>query len=236
MIFKTGKYRVLVIPDLHCPFEHKDSLAFLRAVKVKYNTDKIICLGDELDAYALSTYEHGPDTFSAGHELDEAIKHLQPFYEAFPNTSVCTSNHTNRIVKKAFRAGIPSKFLKTFAEILDAPKGWQWMDKWIIDSVVYEHGEGYSGSAAARLIAKDNMKSTVFGHVHSHAGVQYISNPYEQFFGMNCGCLIDEDAYAFHYAKLMKNKPVLGCGVVIGGIPQFIPMIQNSNKRWIGRL
>lgn len=236
MIFKTGKQSVLAIPDLHAPFEHKDALDFLQAVEKKHKIDKIICLGDEIDAYALSTYEHGPDTYSAGHELDKAIQHLQPFYHAFPKTSVCTSNHTNRIVKRAFKAGLPAKFLKTFADILEAPSGWVWQDKWVCDNVVYEHGEGYSGSAAARLIVKDNMKSTVFGHVHSHAGVQYVSNPYEQFFGLNCGCLVDTEAYAFAYSKLMKNKPVLGCGIIISGVPQFIPLIENRSNRWIGRL
>lgn len=236
MLFKTGRQVVLAIPDLHAPFEHRDSLAFLKAVEKKFNVDRIVCLGDEIDAYALSTYEHGPDTFSAGHELDAAVKRLQPFYEAFPVVAVCTSNHTNRIVKKAFKAGLPAKFLRSFAEILDAPKGWIWQDKWIFDNIVYEHGEGYSGAAAVKLIVKDNMKSTVFGHVHSHGGVTYVSNPYEQFFGMNCGCLVDVDAYAFAYAKNMKNKPVLGCGVIDKGVPHFIPMIENRSNRWNGRI
>lgn len=236
MYYKTGKNVVLAIPDLHCPFEHKDSLSFLKAVQDKYKPNKIICLGDEIDAYALSTFEHGPDTYSAGHELEKAIKHLLPFYKQFPKVSVCTSNHTNRIVKRAFKAGLPAKFLKEFADILDAPKDWVWLDRWIVDDVVYEHGEGYSGAAAVKLIAKDNMKSTVFGHVHSYAGVQYISNPYEQFFGMNCGCLVDNDAYAFAYSKNMKSKPALGCGIIDRGIPYFIPMIEDRSKRWIGRL
>ncbi len=236
MLFKTGRQTVLAIPDLHAPFEHRDALAFLKAVETKYKPDKIVCLGDELDAYALSEYEHGPDTFSAGHELERAIEHLQPFYLHFPQTLVCTSNHTNRIIKKAFRAGLPAKFLKSFREILDAPKGWEWADRFILDNVIYEHGEGYSGAAAARLIAKDNMKSTVFGHVHAYAGIVYVTNPYEQFFGMNCGCLVDDDAYAFHYGKLMKNKPILGCGVIEKGVPHFIPMVLNTHKRWIGRI
>ncbi len=236
MRFKQGKQTVLAIPDLHCPFEHKDSLEFLKAVHAKFKCTTVINLGDEIDGYALSTYEHGPDTYSAGHELDEAIKHLQPFYKAFPNVAVCTSNHTNRIVKKAFKAGIPAKFLKTFAEILDAPPGWQWGDRFIVDDVIYEHGEGYSGAAAVKLIAKDNMKSTVFGHVHSYGGIQYISNPYEMFFGMNCGCLVDGEAYAFAYSKLMKSKPTLGCGVIDRGIPFFIPLVEDRHNRWVGKL
>lgn len=236
MIFKTGKNVVLAIPDLHCPFEHPDSLAFLQAVQIKYKPTKVVCLGDEIDAYALSTFEHGPDTYSPGHELERAIKHLLPFYEAFPVVYVCTSNHTNRIVKKAFKAGLPEKFLRSFAEILDAPKGWIWADKWIWDDIVYEHGEGYSGAIAHRLIAKDNMKSTVIGHIHAHAGVQYVSNPHEQFFGLNCGCLINDATYAFAYSKNMKNKPVLGCGIIDRGVPYFIPMVENKYKRWTGKL
>jgi hypothetical protein len=36
--------------------------------------------------------------------------------------------------------------------------------------------------------------------------------------------MVDVDAYAFQYGKNSKDKPVIGCGVVIDGVPSFIPM------------
>jgi predicted phosphodiesterase len=40
---------ILVISDLHIPYEHRDALAFLRAVKAKYKPTQVICIGDEVD-------------------------------------------------------------------------------------------------------------------------------------------------------------------------------------------
>jgi hypothetical protein len=57
---------VLVIPDLHCPFEHPDALEFLRAVKKRFMPSVFVCLGDEIDAHAFSRYPKDPDGMSAG--------------------------------------------------------------------------------------------------------------------------------------------------------------------------
>jgi hypothetical protein len=107
-----------------------------------------------------------------------------------------------------------------------------WADHWEFDGIIYEHGDPFSGKDAAIKAAEQNMQSTVIGHVHSFAGIQYSANSKHLIFGFNVGCLIDKDAYAFAYAKKIKRKPILGCGIITNGIPQFIPMTLNSNGRW----
>ena len=89
---------------------------------------------------------------------------------------------------------------------------------------------------AARTIALRNRRSTVIGHHHSHGGVHYLANDEEMLFGMNSGCLIDRNGIAFKYAKHALNAPTLGCGVVLHGVPQFVPMILNSKGRWCGEV
>jgi len=230
------KQVVLAIPDLHCPFEHKDSLRFLKAVKDKFKPTAVVCLGDEIDAHALGDYDHDPDGMAAGQELDVAIQHLQPFYKLFPKTLVCTSNHTARPYRQAFKHGIPRAFLRDYAEFLKAPKGWKWADSWDVDGVVYEHGEGFSGQSAAIKSAQGNMQSTVIGHIHAFAGIQFSANSKHLIFGFNAGCLIDRHAYAFAYGKKIKSKPILGCGIITSGVPTFIPMLLNSKGSWTGSL
>ena len=79
-----------------------------------------------------------------------------------------------------------------------------------------------------------NRKSTVIGHHHSYGAIFYISNDDETIFGMNTGCLIDRDSIAFRYAKNAAFAPTLGVGVVIEGVPHFVPMITHGKrKRWI---
>ena len=53
--------RVLIIPDMHIPYHHPDTIPFLTHLKKKYNPTRIVCAGDELDKHALSYHDHDPD-------------------------------------------------------------------------------------------------------------------------------------------------------------------------------
>lgn len=231
----NGKKNVLVIPDLQCPFEHRDAIPFLKWVVKKYKPDTYVCVGDEVDFHAISDYDHDPDGYSAGHELIKAIERLEEYYALFPNVMVCTSNHTARPFRRAFKYGLPKAFIRDYAEFLKAPKGWQWRDYWVVDGVRYEHGEGQSGPMGALRAAQANMCPTVIGHLHSDAGILYSANDEKLFYGFNVGCLIDKKAYAFAYGKSMKRKPIIGCGLVLKGIPMFIPLLMDKHGRWVGR-
>lgn len=228
--------KVCIIPDLQEPFAHRDALDFIRAVVKKERPTIMVNIGDEADFHALSDWDHDPDGYSAGDELKECIKKLKNWYGEFPEMKVCISNHTARPFRKAFKHGIPKAFIRDYHEFLCAPKGWQWADSWEIDGVVYEHGEGFSGREGAIKAALANMQSTVIGHIHSFAGIQYSANSKHLIFGFNVGCLIDRHAYAFNYGAKMKNKPILGCGIVDRGIPKFIPMLLDKSGRWVGKI
>lgn len=228
--------RILVVPDLQLPFHHKDAFAFLKAVKAKFKPTEYVNLGDEVDFHALSQWKPDPDGYSPGHELDLALEALHEFYKIFPVQKVCTSNHTVRPFKRAYDHGIPRKLLRDYKEFLEAPDGWEWRDYWVIDEIRFEHGEGVSGMYAHTKAAQQNMRSTVIGHIHSFAGIQYVACHDRLIFGFNAGCLIDNDAYAFAYGKKIRNKPILGCGIIIDGVPQFIPMLLDRRGRWKGKL
>ena len=227
---------VLAIPDLHCPYEHQDALAFLKAVQRHYRTNRVICLGDEADMHAMSGHDHDPDLDSAGTEHQEMLEHLRPYYRAFPNTQVCHSNHTARPFRKAAEFGIPSVYLRTYAEFMEAPAGWTWGESFDIDLVKYLHGEGYSGWEGALKCAQAHMQSCVIGHIHSRAGVMFNANAKYLIWGLNCGWLGNRKLRAFAYAKNQKDKPILGCGVIRDGVPQFIPMRLTKSGRWSGEL
>lgn len=235
MKLKVGKETVLVISDMQCPFEHPDSIKFLSWIKKRYKPTKIVNIGDEVDFHALSKYFKDPDGYSAGHELKHAKKSLKPLYKLFPKVQVCTSNHVDRPYIRAFEAGLPKSFIKDISEVLEAPKGWQWADKWELDGVTYIHGHVLPGGKHSIQRAVNEVSgSVVFGHVHAHAGVYYKATAEELTFGMNVGCLIDTKAYAFVYGKKYVNKPIIGCGIVHKGLPQFIPMLLNKRGRWVG--
>lgn len=227
---------VLAIPDLQQPFAHQDAFDFIRRLTKEFRPTTVVNMGDEIDFHAMGEWDHDPDGYSAGHELERAIESMKNFYKLHPETLVCTSNHTSRPFRKAFKHGIPVNVLKSYRDMLQAPSGWSWADHWEIDGVIYEHGTGFSGRDGALKAALGNMQSTVIGHLPAWAGIQYAANSKHLLFGFNTGCLIDRHAYAFRYGKDFKNKPILGAGIIQNGQPLYIPMQLNPRGRWTGRL
>ena len=229
----------LAISDLQIPAEHRDALDFTLAVDKEYFPDKkriVVNLGDEVDQHTLGKWPANPNGRSGGDELEEAKHRLRDWFQAFPKTYVCSSNHTYRAWKKAFHSGIPKQFMREVGEVYGAPAGWQWADRWIFNGVLFEHGEHVSGPTAALNAAIQNRMSTVIGHQHTHGGVVHSGAFGSEVFGLNTGCLIDVEQYAFQYGIPLRKKPTLGLGVIKNGVPHFVPMILNKNKRWAGRL
>jgi hypothetical protein len=232
---------IFVIADNQEPFGHKDYLEFCKHVFEKYGQNvladqkRVVHAGDEVDQHSLGRWPSDPAGRSGGDELEEAKLKLRDWYKAFPRVSLCVSNHSFRAWKRAFQAGIPQQFLKEIGDVYDAPPGWKWADRWIIDGICFEHGENVSGETAALKAAKQNRMKTVIGHQHTHAGVIYSGSIHDEIWGLNVGCGIDVDAYAFRYGRALRNKPNLGCGVILEGVPFFIPMILDKHKRWIGK-
>jgi hypothetical protein len=227
---------ILAIPDMHCPFHHEDAIAFLTAVKRKYKPQEIVNLGDLEDWHSISMHDHDPDGLSPGDELKALRKAVKPLFTLFPKMKICSSNHGSLPLRRAFKFGMPSELIKSYRDILQAPKGWKWADQWEVDGIMYEHGEAFAGQQGAIKTANANMQSTVIGHIHAFAGIQYSANQKHLIYGFNTGCLIDRNRYAFAYGKKLKAKPILGCGIIEDGIPTFIPMKLGKNSRWTGKL
>lgn len=217
--------KVLVIPDIHVPFVHKDFLKFCRTMKKNYKPDVIVCLGDIVDNYAFSRFEQSPDAMTASQEIRKTIDGIKPWFELFPNVLACIGNHDLRLSTKMHRVGVPKEVFKTIDELISCPHTWNWANRHVVDGVQYIHGDGFSGRYSHVNAAERHRQNTVIGHCHHSAGVTFLSGNNGDIFGMNCGCGIDDTAYAFAYARNNPFKPVLGCGYVRDGkYPVFIPM------------
>lgn len=234
-----SKETVMVIPDLQIPFDHEDAIPFLKAVARKMNPTTIVQIGDLVDHHALSKYMSDPDGLSAGDELRATIRRLKQYYRAFPDVDVIIGNHDERLKIKAYEAGIPKAYIRDLDEVLEFVDGWQLFESVEIDEVLYEHGHALGnggGNNAFKKAIDANMMNTVYGHFHSAAGIRYFANKKHLCFAFNVGCLMDGHSYAAQYGKNFPQKPILGCGVVINGVPMFIPMVIGANHRWVGKL
>lgn len=212
---------VLVIADTHLPFEKPGYLEFCLATQKKYNCGTVIHIGDEIDNCAINQYLKDPDGMSNSDEADLAQLKMYEWYTAFPDVKVCIGNHTNRPFRVAREAGLSKRFLKSYEDMWDAPKGWKWADSWDIFGVHYTHGTGSSGANGALKRAIQMRKPVVMGHIHTEVGIQYNVSAIDAIYGMQVGCGIDDRQYAFHYAKDTVKKSIISCGVVLdqGRIP-----------------
>lgn len=229
---------ILVVPDQHAPYHHPDMLRFLKAVKGKFPIDLVVNLGDEVDHHALSFHDSDPNLDSAGTELEKAKPVMAALNKLFPQMLVCASNHGSLAFRKAKAHGIPVQYLKSYREVL-FPKGgapgWSWRDEWLIKTplgkIKFQHSSSNPVADAAH-----NRCNLAVGHNHGKFGIEYAASSDFLYWGATFGCLIDNSALAFAYGKLAKNKPIIGCGIILNGKPVLIPMVLDAEGNWIGVL
>lgn len=222
---RTSEHNTLIIGDLHEPFTLDGYLEHCLSTKERFNCDQIIHIGDLVDNHAISYHEHDPDGRSPYDEYELALKKLKRWYDAFPEAKVCLGNHDLLPIRRIYSTGLPKHWLKSLEQILEAPKTYQFALHHEVDGVFYTHGTGTSGDGAAMKIANQNRQHAVIGHLHSVANIKYSASYKDLIFAMTVGCGLDVKQYAFAYGKDMVAKPIISCGVVLGGsVPILIPM------------
>ena len=229
---------ILVIPDLHAPYQHPDALEFLVEVRRKFDPDLTVCLGDELDYHSMSFHDSDPNLDSAGTELEKAKVFMQALHEEFPQVLVCHSNHGSMVFRRAKAHGIPVQMIRRYRDVIfpqHGAQGWSWAHSWRINTplgdVMFKHQT--SGILAD---AAHNSCNLVVGHNHGNFSVEYSASSAHLYYGVYSGCLIDKDSLAFAYGKHSLRKPIVGCSVILNGKPVLIPMILDKDGRWMKSL
>ena len=222
---KAEKSRVLVIGDIHLPFERKDYLQFCKDTYKEYQCNRVVFIGDIIDNNYSSFHSNDPDGIGGGTELEMVIEQVKDWYNAFPDAEICIGNHDAIIMRKAFDSGVPKIWIKEFNDVLKTPN-WQWVTDTYIDGVRYVHGHK---SSKARTAARRDMVSTITGHFHTDFYIDYMFGKTRAIFAMAVGCGIDDSQYAFAYAAGGK-KNAIGCGVVLNGGETPILVKMNLEK------
>jgi hypothetical protein len=231
---------VIFISDLHIPFHHRDSFHFIKAVIDKFtvkDSTRVIFSGDEVDWASVSYHEKNSDLPSPSYEMLESIVYLQELYKIIPVATILESNHGSLLKRKIQSAGLPSKVLRSYNEIFEAPQSWVWVHDCTVrlsnGRLLYCH-HGLSKNALAN--SKTKSMNYIQGHFHSEFSIQYWNNGNKLFWSATASCLVDPEHIAFNYGKNSLMKPILGLVVIIEGHPRLIPMVLDKHKRWIGRL
>jgi len=214
-----------VIPDLHIPFNHKNSIPFLLDTFKKEGVTDIVFIGDLVDNHAISRHQTDAIALGAKQEYEEALLEVHKFTKAFPNLRMPSDgNHDDIPERQAATLGMPTEFLKEFRDLWQLPKGWKIEDELIIDGILFKHKPSAGGANGCFKSCLIEGMSVVFGHLHSVFGIRYYANKRSLKWAMAVGCLINIKDYAFNYGKDFAARPILGCGIIKNGVPKIIPM------------
>jgi len=206
----TKERRILVIGDIHAPFQLDGYLEFCQETYAKHLCNQVIFIGDIIDNHYTSYHETDVDGYSGGEELLKAIEIVTDWKNAFPVADVIIGNHDRMCMRKAQTSEIPSAWIKSYNEVLGT--NWNWSERVVYDNVQYLHGEG----GTARTKAKNDMMSTVQGHIHTQAYTEWMVGRNFRIFGTQVGCGLDGSSYAAAYARHFK-KQAIGNAVILGG-------------------
>jgi len=232
----------IVISDLHAPYNHPDSLDFLKALKKKYKPKWVVCIGDELDNHAMSFHDSDPDLSSAGDELKRGREFLWELERLFPKMDIVDSNHGSMHYRKGKAHGIPKHMLLGYKDLIFGEhnpdgtlsrrrgEGWDWHPDFERDGIYFCHGMSVNTKINVALIGMNFVQ----GHHHGVFDTVYLGTPQKLLWGMTIGCLIDDNSLAFAYNKNTLKRPVIGCGAVVNGQPKLLPMVLEKGGRWNG--
>lgn len=100
--------KILVIPDLHVPFQHREAIAEM--LRRDGDADRAVVMGDVGDAFALSRfvkYEHVPYQ----EEIVALVQMFEMLSGAFPRVDLIAGNHDGLRLEKMLRVSLDQDFM-----------------------------------------------------------------------------------------------------------------------------
>jgi len=211
--------RILIVPDTHAPYHDKKAWALVLKVAYALKWDKIICLGDFFDCYAVSSYRKNPSReASLQRELNTAMAVMAELSAVPCEEKVFfEGNHEFRFPR--YLSDKAPELYEMLWENGDPfglkAGGWTvvpYMKDRRIGQINITHDVGKAGPNALRSAMHDYMDNVIIGHTHmmqffiegNAKGVPHV--------GASFGWL--GDVNRIDYKHLMKSRKdfVLGFG------------------------
>jgi predicted phosphodiesterase len=221
--------RVLVLGDLHAPATHPQYLDW--ALKIGRDCEQVVLIGDVGDLHCMSRFPREAGAPGVDDEFAAAKAQVQQLAKRLEGRKVrvCVGNHDDRILRRLWDAGLPTALKPSFNKVWGVK--WDWRDFHTIDLCYYSHGTNAGGEHHAWNLMRDMGCSVVIGHHHSAAGVKWSQTRLGRRFAMDVGCGVDMTSPLMNYAKSGRKQPVLGCGVVVDGVPAHYAMPETAQMR-----
>lgn len=195
--------KVLVIPDIHCPFQNEAALSATISFSKYFQPDNIFIMGDLVDFYAISRFTKDPErALKLQDELDVAYATLRQIRNANPKAFICLirGNHEHRLQKYLWSeakelSGLRDLSVERLLNLKELNIFYEKTGRLVHRGLVFKHGDivrKFAGYSAKGEFEKSGM-SGVSAHTHRGA-IYYQNNASGGYSWMECGCLCKLDA------------------------------------------
>jgi len=192
--------KIVMINDLHVPFEDKDTLNSVHRALKDIKPDRVIIGGDLVDFYSISHFDKDPSRrLSLQYEIEQIREYLELLRKAVPNAKIVyfMGNHEERLQKYIVRNAPELHWVEglKIPRILGLDEfDIYWHDKrWYeYRGVIYSHldkANKYGGYTSKNLGA-DFGKDVVHGHSHKTGNVRVGDTT---FYDNGCLCELDAE-------------------------------------------
>lgn len=204
--------RVLVLPDIHIPFEDKRSLAAVEQVMAAHPWDEIVQIGDFLDFNCISSHNDGRPGLTEGQTIASdfaaANRVLARWQRIVPKAQITLleGNHEERILRYLEKYPPLKGQIEVPVNLRLKERGIRWVPSWSegklyqIGNAYFHHGL-YTNDAHAKKMVTHFGVNMFYGHTHD---IQTYSYPQygkdRTLTGQSLGCLCLPQRY-------MKGAP-----------------------------
>lgn len=206
--------------DTHAPYSDKRSLDILYQIISDVQPDHIICIGDLVDMYAISSFSRDPHrVLKLQSELDSAVEILKQVGDLTDaKKTMLPGNHCARLKKYLqFHPeihGLDTLRLESLLKLGEL--GWELKPEVRQGDLVFIHGRYISKHSAysvkRELEARAFQLSVVMGHSH-RIGSFSVTGPKSMVSGWEIGCLCKQLDYAYN-ANWQRGFAVVTDGFV----------------------
>jgi predicted phosphodiesterase len=211
--------RILIIPDVHCPFEDKRAFELMLKAGQHFKPDIIVTLGDFIDCYSVSAHSKDPRRVS---QLETELSAARARREQLDQLGAkvkhaVLGNHEHRL-ERYLCEHAPALFSTVdIADLLGyAASGWQvtpYRQHVKIGKVFVTHDVGQAGQYAAFRAGAAFEGSVIIGHTHRMTSGHFGNAQNERHVAMSMGWLGDaEHADYMHRIQAVRDWQ-LGFGI-----------------------
>lgn len=229
-VVKSLNYpKILIIPDIHFPFEHKKAIEWMHEFAKENQPEYIFQIGDMFDFYSHAKFPRSHNVFTPKEEerlaREKAEKMWARLQKDCPQAKCIQmiGNHSARPLKRTLEA-MPSmehwaeKYFEELMSFNNVETILNAREEYKIKDIYFTHG--YANKLGDH---RDHyLANLVVGHSHT-GGVSFRQINGRVLWELNCGYLADQYSKGLSYTATRTVKWTLGIGFIDKYGPRFVP-------------